>query len=292
MENLRGIFFMTVAMASFALEDLIIKILSKDMPVSQILISVGIVSVCLLIIIGKIQKIPILRSKDIQNPLIFFRTISDMLGAIFIVYAISLISLSTVSSFLQAIPLLVTAGSAIFFKEKVGWRRWSAIIVGFCGVILILKPGMNSFQSYSILAFIGIFFLGLRDLITRNVKSDISSLSISIYAFLATTIGGVLLIPISNSFVVLSSLQLYLILLSAVIASFSYFMLVLATRKGDISVISPFRYTRLLFALILAVFILGERPDIYTLVGATIIILSGCYTFWREYLIKKNKIYK
>ena len=115
MENLRGIFFMTVAMASFALEDLIIKILSKDMPVSQILISVGIVSVCLLIIIGKIQKIPIIRSKDIQNPLIFFRTISDMLGAIFIVYAISLISLSTVSSFLQAIPLLVTAGSAIFF---------------------------------------------------------------------------------------------------------------------------------------------------------------------------------
>ena len=124
MENLRGIFFMTVAMASFALEDLIIKILSKDMPVSQILISVGIVSVCLLIIIGKIQKIPIIRSKDIQNPLIFFRTISDMLGAIFIVYAISLISLSTVSSFLQAIPLLVTAGSAIFFKERVGWRRW------------------------------------------------------------------------------------------------------------------------------------------------------------------------
>jgi drug/metabolite transporter (DMT)-like permease len=151
---------------------------------------------------------------------------------------------------------------------------------------------MNSFQSYSILAFIGIFFLGLRDLITRNVKSDISSLSISIYAFLATTIGGVLLIPISNSFVVLSSLHLYLILLSAFIASFSYFMLVLATRKGDVSVISPFRYTRLLFALILAVFILGERPDIYTLVGATIIILSGCYTFWREYLIKKNKIYK
>ena len=109
---------------------------------------------------------------------------------------------------------------------------------------------------------------------------------------MATTIGGVLLIPISKTFVVLSSLQLYLILLSAVIASFSYFMLVLATRKGDVSVISPFRYTRLLFALILAVFILGERPDIYTLVGATIIILSGCYTFWREYLIKKNKIYK
>ena len=292
MENLRGIFFMTVAMASFALEDLIIKILSKDMPVSQILISVGIVSVCLLIIIGRIQKIPIIRSKDIQNPLIFFRTISDMLGAIFIVYAISLISLSTVSSFLQAIPLIVTAGSAIFFKEKVGWRRWSAVIVGFCGVIFILKPGMTSFQSSSILAFIGIIFLGLRDLVTRNIKDEISSLTISIYAFLATTIGGVLLIPISSTFVALSTLQLYLILLSAVIASFSYFMLVLATRKGDVSVISPFRYTRLLFALILAVFILGERPDIYTLVGATIIILSGCYTFWREYLIKKNKIYK
>jgi len=257
---------MTVAMASFALEDLIIKILSKFMPVSQILIYVGIVSVCLLIIMGKIQKIPIIRSQDIKNPLILFRTISDMLGAIFIVYAISLISLSTVSSFLQAIPLLVTAGSAIFLKEKVGWRRWSAVVVGFCGVILILKPGMNGFQSSSIFAFIGIFFLGLRDLITRNIKDDIPSLTISIYAFLATTIGGVLLIPISNTFIVISTVQSYLILLSAVVASFSYFMLVLATRKGDVSVISPFRYTRLLFALILAVFILGERPDFYTLV--------------------------
>ena len=75
-----------------------------------------------------------------------------MLGAIFIVYAISLISLSTVSSFLQAIPLLVTAGSAIFFKEKVGWRRWLTVVIGFCGVILILKPEMSSFQSSSLFA--------------------------------------------------------------------------------------------------------------------------------------------
>ena len=152
LENLRGNFFMTVAMASFALEDLIIKVLSKYMQVSQILISVGIVSVCLLIVIGRIKNIPIIRSKDIQNPLILLRTISDMLGAIFIVYAISLISLSTVSSFLQAIPLLVTAGSAIFFKEKVGWRRWLTVVIGFCGVILILKPEMSSFQSSSLFA--------------------------------------------------------------------------------------------------------------------------------------------
>ena len=162
MENLRGILFMILAMASFALEDLIIKILSKNMPVAQILLSVGIVSVCLLILVGKIQKIPPFRYQDLRNPIILIRTLSDMLGAIFIVYAISLISLSTVSSILQAIPLLVTAGSAIILKEKVGWRRWSAVIVGFIGVILILKPGMDSFQSSTIFAFLGIFFLGLR----------------------------------------------------------------------------------------------------------------------------------
>ena len=98
MENLRGILFMTLAMASFALEDLIIKILSETMPVAQILLSVGIVSVCLLILVGKIQKIPPFRYQDLRNPIILIRTLSDMLGAIFIVYAISLISLSTVSS--------------------------------------------------------------------------------------------------------------------------------------------------------------------------------------------------
>ena len=255
MENLRGIFFMTLAMASFALEDLLIKILSKYMPVAQILVCVGIVSMFLLIIIGKIEKIPTMRSKDIWNPIILIRTISDMLGAIFIVYAISLISLSTVSSILQAIPLLVTAGAALIFKQKVGLRRWSAVIIGFFGVILILKPGMNSFQSSSILAFVGIFFLGLRDLITRNIRKDIPSLTISTYAFMATTIGGILLIPISKPFIILSFNHWFLILLSAFIACFSYFLLVLATRKGDVSVISPFRYTRLIFALILAIFI-------------------------------------
>ena len=214
MENLRGILFMTLAMASFALEDLIIKILSKNMPVAQILLSVGIVSVCLLILVGKIQKIPPFRYQDLRNPIILIRTLSDMLGAIFIVYAISLISLSTVSSILQAIPLLVTAGSAIILKEKVGWRRWSAVIVGFIGVILILKPGMDSFQSSTIFAFLGIFFLGLRDLITRTINKDIPSLTISVYAFIATTLGGILLIPISKPFITFSLVHLQLIILS------------------------------------------------------------------------------
>ena len=290
MENLRGIIFMTLAMASFALEDLIIKILSKNMPVAQILLSVGIVSVCLLILVGKIQKIPPFRYQDLRNPIILIRTLSDMLGAIFIVYAISLISLSTVSSILQAIPLLVTAGSAIILKEKVGWRRWSAVIVGFIGVILILKPGMDSFQSSTIFAFLGIFFLGLRDLITRTINKDIPSLTISVYAFIATTLGGILLIPISKPFITFSLVHLQLIILSAIIACFSYFMLVLATRKGDVSVISPFRYTRLIFALILAVFILEENPDFVTISGAIIIVLSGCYTFWREYKLKNEII--
>ena len=288
MENLRGILFMTLAMASFALEDLIIKILSKNMPVAQILLSVGIVSVCLLILVGKIQKIPPFRYQDLRNPIILIRTLSDMLGAIFIVYAISLISLSTVSSILQAIPLLVTAGSAIILKEKVGWRRWSAVIVGFIGVILILKPGMDSFQSSTIFAFLGIIFLGIRDLITRTINKDIPSLTISVYAFIATTLGGTLLIPISKPFITFSLVHLQLIILCAIIACFSYFMLVLATRKGDVSVISPFRYTRLIFALILAVFILKENPDFVTISGAIIIVLSGCYNFWREYRLKNE----
>ena len=292
MENLRGISFMILAMASFSLEDLIIKILSNYMPVSQILISIGIVSVFLLIFIGQITNIPTTRVHDLLNPLIVTRSISDMLGAIFIVYAISLISLSTVSSILQAIPLLVTAGSAIILKEKVGWRRWTAIIIGFLGVMLILKPGMDSFQSSSILAFIGITFLSLRDLLTRKITQEIPTLTISIYAFMSATLGGILLIPISDPFVTLKILYSFLILLSAIIACFSYFMLVLATRQGDVSIISPFRYTRLIFALSLAIFILEERPDIYTIIGAIIIIISGCYTCWREYLLEKKELLK
>ena len=289
MENLRGILYMTLAMAGFAIEDLIIKLLSAFMPASQILVYIGIFAGILFFAIAKVSGAPVFTKDIFKNRTVIIRTVSDMFGAVFIVMAISSVPLSTVSSILQATPLLVTLGAALMFKESVGWRRWSAVFAGFLGVVLILKPGMNGFQAPSLLALFGVIFLALRDLVTRKVKDDIPSLAVSIYAFSAAAVGGILAIPFNGPFVVLTSQQWIMILIATLIGCFSYLTLVLATRSGDISVIAPFRYTRLIFALLLSVLVLEERPDFLTLAGATIIIASGCYTFWRENLRKTLK---
>ncbi len=282
MVNLHGIFFMTLSMGGFAVEDLFLKILSETVPVSQILIYVGISATVLLSFISIIKRIPVLRNDIYSNKLFIIRSFSDMMGAVLIVTSISLMPLSTVSSILQALPLFITFGAVLFFKESVGWRRWSAVSFGFIGVILILKPGLSSFHPSSLIVLLAVACLALRDIVTRKISKDIHSITVSLYAFILTTVGGVFSIPFFGNFVTLTITQWFVVLTITLFGCFSYFMLVLATRKGDISVISPFRYSRLIFALVLAILVLNERPDTLTLFGAAIIVASGYYTIWRE----------
>ena len=282
MVNLRGILFMTLSMGGFAVEDLFLKILSETVPVSQILIYVGISATVFLSVISVIKRIPVLRNDIYSNKLFIIRSFADMMGAVLIMTSISLMPLSTVSSILQALPLFIIFGAVLIFKESVGWRRWSAVSFGFIGVILILKPGLSSFNPSSLIVLLAVACLALRDLVTRKISKDIHSITVSLYAFILTTVGGIISLPFFGKFIILTITQWIVVLTITLFGCFSYFMLVLATRKGDISVISPFRYSRLIFALVLAILVLNERPDTHTLFGAAIIVASGYYTIWRE----------
>jgi len=269
-------------MGGFAIEDLILKILSETIPISQILVYVGFLGTTLLTVVSKVKQISILRINIYGNKLFLTRTFADMIGAVLFIIAISLMPLSTVSSILQTTPLFVTLGAFLLFKERVGWRRWGAALIGFFGVLLILKPDAGSLNTQSLIALLGVAFIALRDIITRKLKSDIHSITVSLYAFILTAVGGIICMPFFKSFVNLTFTQWLLVLASTLVGCISYLLLVLATRQGDVSVISPFRYTRLIFTLILAILILEERPDILTLSGVAIIVASGYYTLWRE----------
>ena len=273
---------MTLSMGGFAVEDLFLKILSETVPVSQILIYVGLCATFLLGSLSIIKGIPIFGNNMINNKFFIIRCIADMMGAVLIVTSISILPLSTVSSILQALPLFITFGAVLIFKEIVGWRRWSAVFFGFFGVILILKPGLYSFHISSLVVLLGVACLALRDLVTKNINKDVHSITVSLYAFILTTIGGIFSIPLFGNFIALTNIQWLVVIIITIFGCFSYFMLVLATRKGDISVISPFRYSRLIFAILLAMMVLGERPDKLTLLGASIIVSAGYYTLWRE----------
>jgi len=281
MENLRGILFMILSMAGFALEDLFIKLLSSHLPVSQILIILGFSGSLVFLITALLTRAPILH-KDLLNKPLIIRTFCELFAALFFVSAIALTPLSSATSILMATPLMVTIGAAVFFGEKVGWRRWTAVIVGFCGVLLILRPGFDSFMPASLLAVISTLFLAVRDLVTRAMRFEISTTTVSMYAFFACGISGFIAMPFYSAVVMPAPAEILYLLSATFVGVLGYYAVVLATRDGDVSVISPFRYSRLVFAMILAVIILSERPDSLTLSGAVIIVLSGVYTFIRE----------
>jgi len=286
MENLRGILFMILAMAGFALEDLFIKLLSSHVPVSQILIILGFSGTTVCLIIAFLTHAPILH-RDLLNRPIIVRTFCELFAALFFTSAIALTPLSSAASILMTTPLMVTMGAAIFFGEKVGWRRWTAIIIGFFGVLLILRPGFDSFMPASLLAVIATIFLAVRDLATRTMQIDISTTTVSIYAFLAMGISGFIAMPFFSAMVIPTSIEIVYLISATFVGVIGYYAIVLATRNGDISVISPFRYSRLVFAMLLSIIILSERPDLLTLIGASIIVISGIYSFVREGRLKR-----
>ncbi|MFM1546562.1 MAG: DMT family transporter [Candidatus Pseudothioglobus sp.] len=286
MENLRGILFMILAMAGFAFEDLFIKMLSAYFPISEVIIILGFTGSVILLIIALLQRAPIIH-KDLLNRHVISRTIFDLLGAVFFVTAIALTPLSSASAILQITPLLVTIGAAVFFRENVGWRRWSAVFVGFIGVLLILRPGFGGFMPASIFALLGAVFLAARDLATRAMKVKLPSVTIALYAFIAFGISGILIIPFNSAMIAPTSNQIMYFIGASTFGVIAYYSLVIASRIGEMSVISPFRYSRIVFAMLLAIIILGERPDSFTLIGATIIVASGLYTFIRESVLNK-----
>jgi len=277
---------MILSMAGFALEDLFIKLLSSHLPVSQILITLGFSGAAVFLITALLTRAPILH-KDLLSKPVIIRTFCELFAALFFVSAIALTPLSSATSILMATPLMVTIGAAVFFGEKVGWRRWSAVMVGFCGVLLILRPGFDSFMPASLLAVISTLFLAVRDLITRTMRFEISTTTVSMYAFFACGISGFIAMPFYSTMVTPSSIEIMYFASGTFVGVLGYYAIVLATRKGDVSVISPFRYSRLVFSMILATIILSERPDFLTLSGAVIIILSGGYTFIRENKLSK-----
>ena len=277
---------MILAMAGFAFEDLFIKILSAYFPISEVIIILGFTGSVILLIIALLQRAPIIH-KDLLNKHVISRTIFDLLGAVFFVTAIALTPLSSASAILQIAPLLVTIGAVIFFREKVGWRRWSAVFVGFIGVLLILRPGFGGFMPASIFALLGAVFLAARDLATRAMKVKLPSVTIALYAFIAFGVSGILIIPFNSAMIAPTSNQIMYFIGASTFGVIAYYSLVIASRIGEMSVISPFRYSRIVFAMLLAIIILGERPDSFTLIGATIIVASGLYTFIRESVLNK-----
>ena len=174
-------------------------------------------------------------------------------------------------------------GAALFLGETVGWRRWTATLVGLFGVLLIIRPGMTSFEPLSLLALIGVFGLAMRAIATRRAPPSISSMQLSYLGFFATVPAGLGLLLFSETpLSAMSPNNLLTFAAAMLVGLFAYYAIVAAMRVGEVSFVSPFRYIRLLFAMVIGITVFSETIDGLTLLGAAIIVASGIYTVWRE----------
>ena len=272
---------MMMSMACFAVEDTFIKLLSARLPATQILFSVGYGGALITLVLAIVLNVN-LADKILLNKHVISRTIADLFGALSFTSAMVLIPMSLLASILQATPLFVTLGAFVLLGEKVGWRRWLAIFIGFLGVIIILQPGYGSFQLASLLGLAAVLCLALRDVVTRDMATEIPTLTVTFYACLAMGSAGFIAYPFFGPPIMPTTNEAAILICAAITGLTGYFLLVLATRKGDVSVIAPFRYSRLLFSLGLASLILGEKLTLPILLGGLLVVSSGIYTFGRE----------
>ena len=282
MENLRGAALMTFSMLAFAIEDVLIKTLGARIPAGQIISIIGAGGALAFAFwfIAKGQSVFVAAHLDRR---VWLRGLFEVIGTMLFITALMRLDVTMLSAIIQATPLVVAMGGAVFLGQTVGWKRWTAILVGFVGVLIIIRPGMDGISVTTLIGVGGMLGLAGRDLATRAIKVPISGAHLSLHAFLLLIPAGLALCFLNGHPIVAMSMSDSAILVGCIaIALVAYLSIVAATRAGDAAFISMFRYTRMLFALFLGMVILHERPDVMTLIGVAIVIMAGLFTFIRE----------
>ena len=285
--NFLGITLMVVSMAGFAAEDAIIKHLLEALPLSQVMILIGLPGTAILAILTLRSGTRFIWA-DIKHPLILLRTSGDFFGSLFFVVSLALVPLSLLSTIIQINPLLVTLGAAIFLGEKVGVHRWTAIIIGLIGVMIVIRPGGAAFVPAALLTLAGVILMAMRDVVTRRCPKNVPSFVLATLGFATAVPVGMIFALNGDPWVWPTPFQGTLFIGGAFIGAIAFLCIVQAMRVGEVSAVTPFRYSRLIFGTILGLTFFGESLDSVTLLGGAIIVLAGLYALWRERLRGQN----
>ena len=273
---------MVLSMAAFAVEDVFFKAATASLPVGLALVFMGVVGVFLFAGLSWRAGEPVWHPAILTRPLLV-RTAFELAGRLGYGLALALTPLSSASAILQAAPLVVTLGAVFVFGERVGWRRWSAIAVGFVGVLIILRPGLDAFEPASLFAVMGMVGFAARDLATRASPPAMSMAQLGSLGFAVLIVAGLVHVAWSGQAPVLpGAADAARLAVAACFGALAYGALTQAMRTGAIGAVAPFRYSRLIFAFLLAYLVFGERPDAATWIGAALILSSGLYTLSRQ----------
>lgn len=278
---------MMCSMASFVVNDTIMKLVLQDVPLFQAIVVRGIFAVSFLALLcwqqGLFAQKPNGRSTAslLCTWPVILRTAGEAGGTFFFLTALTYLPLANVTAVLQILPLTITLSAALFFGERVGWRRYSAIVVGFIGVMFIIKPGAEGFSIFSLYALIATLCVTVRDIATRMLPHDTPSLLVSLATAVAIFTLGLVGSAVTP-WMPIENLHIAMLAAAAAVVILGYQFSVLTMRNGDVSFIAPFRYSVLIWALILGYLVFGEVPDGWATIGCVLVVGGGLFTFYRE----------
>lgn len=279
--NIRSSLFMILGMGVFTIGDALTKYSTETLNLGQFIFMRGLLCVVLLIFLAAKQG-NLGRWREALDKTTMLRGLGEVGATTCYLIALTQLSLAFVSSVYQAVPLAVTLGAVLFLGEQVGWRRWLSIGVGFIGVLIIIRPGSDGMNAYALLLLVGVGFTAIRDLSTRRINVRIPTILISAMTSVMITITGLVIMQLDTGWVTPTFADITHVTIAAVGLIIGYHCIIMATRVGDISFASPFRYTSLLWAIALSYLVFNQIPNQNTLIGSAIVVASGCYMLYRE----------
>jgi len=286
-DNLLGAALMTCCVLAYVLNDAVMKLLFADIDFFQAIFLRGLVSLPPILILALMTKTLLQKYSAKNQRLMIIRILAEIGTTVTFLTALKHMPLANVTAILQSLPLAITMAAAIFLGEPVGWRRWSAICVGFTGVLIIIRPGLAGFNSYSLLALAAVILLTVREISTRQLDNKVPTVTVALSTTLGITAFAALML-IGTEWAEINFVSWSLIIAAAAAVTVATLLSVVAMRTGDIGFVSPFRYTSLIGAIGLGILLFGEWPDGITLLGAAIIAFAGIYSLYREQILNKN----
>jgi drug/metabolite transporter (DMT)-like permease len=278
--NRNGVAAMVTAMAVFVVQDTFVKLAATAWPTAQVLVVRGafacVLALLLVRALGHLRDLRLLAS-----PPVLFRSAVEALLAVLFISALAALPIAEITAILLVSPLLITAGSALVLKESVGWRRWLAVATGLAGMLLVVRPGGAEFGLASAFAVASAFLVAVRDLFTRVIGAEVPSPILAQGSAIGTVVAGALL-SLATPWAAFDQAALGYLALAAVFVVAGNYTIILAFRLAETSLVSPFRYTVIVWAALAGYLVFGETPDGWALSGIALIIGSGLYTLHRE----------
>ena len=269
------------SMAGFVLNDTMIKLASEELEMFQIVFIRGIIATLLLGILAWHKGALNYRPSKHDVKIIGWRTFAETGATFCFLTALFNMPLANATAILQSLPLAVTLAASWFLGHKVGWRRYLAITLGFVGVLIIIRPGTGGFNAFSLWALASVAFITLRDMLSHKLNPSTPSIFVALFTAAAImALSG--LGAATQEWRTVTPLTGGYLAIAAGFILVGYISAIAAMRHGKISFVSPFRYSVLIWALVLGVLVFGEIPDGWTITGSVIVVGMGIFTFYLE----------